>query len=488
MGVVTDSVYRTVLRDRMERDFMAFVCFFHREVKGEDFVIGRHHLLIVDSLMKLYGGELDDGRRHLLINMPPRYGKTQLMIYFVCWLFAKHPKQKVMHLSCSDSLVVENSKEILRLMRGAKYQALWPTSFRQELEHDWVLEAGGSFYASSTGGQVIGKGCGQTSGSDWGGFMWIDDPLKPADANSDTVRSNVNNLCGWAIRTRRNSRLTPVVMVMQRLHDNDTTGFIMSGETADQYHVLKMAAQQADGTALWDYKHTWDELEVERRNDKWLFAAQYQQDPVPDDGEYFSESDARFYSVLPDGLVYYMSSDIALSKGKGDFTEHCVLGVDDKDNVYVADWWSGQVDDVEVVDSLVSMVKKWRPRFVVNESGPTWKAIEGSLTKRLRDERCYVSLEVVPANAGDKSVKARAFQGLWRHNKVYLPVKLRWADEVLGQMKRFPMGKHDDKVDALANFGRIIDKVRGGKPQDRDEKKTARPLRVVGGQYSWMGI
>ena len=484
------AAFRVVLRDRLETDFCAFVAFFHREMTGEDFIFSKHHFMIVDCLMDLYQGRLPEQKKHLLINMPPRYGKTRLMIYFVAWLFAKHPKQKVMHLSCSDSLVIENSKEILRILRNEKFQVMWPTSFRQELEHDWILEEGGSFYASSTGGQVIGKGCGLTTTGEWGGFMWIDDPLKPADANSETVRNNVNSLCGWAIRTRRNSRETPVVMVMQRLHDMDTTGYILEGETASQYHMLKMAAIQPDGTALWPYKHTVEELDTERKNDKWMFAAQYQQDPVPDDGEYFSESDARFYSKVPDGLAVYISSDIALSEGKGDFTEHAVLGVDSKDNIYIIDWWSGQVDDVAVVDSLVDLVKRYRPKFIINESGPTWKAIEGSLTKRLRDERCYVHMEVVSANAGDKTVKARGIQGLWRHNKVYLPIKIRWADELLGQMKRFPKGKYDDKVDALANFGRCIDKIRGGEAAPEKEENKHGLYVVQGGAkpYGWMGI
>jgi predicted phage terminase large subunit-like protein len=188
-------------------------------------------------------------------------------------------------------------------------------------------------------------------------------------------------------------------------------------------------------------------------------------------------------------LNYYICSDIALSVGKGDYTEHAVIGVDSKDNVFIADWWSGQVDDSDVVDSLVGLVKRWRPKFIGNEGGPTWKAIEGSLMKKLREERCYVSCEVVSAK-GQKDEKANAFQGLWRHNKVYLPVKSGWAVEVLGQMKRFPKGSHDDKVDALSVFGRLIDKVRGGSGTIQEKKENRHGLRVVGGgkPYGWMGI
>ena len=489
-----NSAFRVVLRDRLETDLLAFVCYFHREMEGEDFIVGDHHRIIVDELLAMYQGRLPEDKQHLMINMPPRYGKTQLMIYFVAWLFAKHPKQKVMHLSCSDALVIENSKKILKVLRNEKYQALWPTSFERELENDWALNAGGQFYAASTGGQVIGKGCGLTTTGEWGGFMWIDDPLKPADANSDTVRGNVNALCGWAVRTRRNSRETPCVMVMQRLHDQDTTGFIMGGQTAKQWRMLSLPALK-DGKALWPYKHTVEELQIERMNDKWLFAAQYQQDPVPEDGEYFSEADARYYSKLPEGLNYYISSDIALSEGKGDFTEHAVFGVDAKDNIYIVDWWSGQVNDVDVVESLVGLVKRWRPKFIVNEAGPTWKAIEGSLTRALRDAKCYVSMEVVSA-VGKKDEKARAIQGLWRHNMVYIPTRLQWADELLGQMKRFPKGKFDDKVDALANFGRIRDKVgknhhvRKGAEETGDENVMylsghGRQSNKAGG---WMGV
>lgn len=485
-----NAAYRAILKDTLETEFLAFVRYFHPVVEGSDseFIISSHHLAIVDSLMAMYRGELTDDHIHLLVNMPPRYGKTLLMCYFVAWLFARHPRQKVMHLSCSDSLVVDNTKLIKKVMKSVEYQTLWPTNFTQDLENNFILEAGGYMYSSSTGGEVIGKGCGSTDDKEWGGFLWIDDPLKPGDATSDTVRKKVNKLVAWAIRTRRNNpRKTPCVMVMQRLHDADPTGFVLDTEDGSKWEHLKMKALQDNGSALWPMKHTVDELEQMRKDDKWEFFSQYQQEPVPDEGDYFVESDARFYAKVPEGLEYYICSDIGLSAGKGDFTEHAVLGVDAKDNVYIVDWWSGQVDDYDVVESLVTMIKRYRPRFTGHEAGPTFKAIEGSLKRKLMDERCYVPIEVTPA-AGKKDAKASTFQALWRANKVYLPTKQRWADDLLAQMLRFPTGKYDDKVDALSIFGRLLNKVR---PATESKAKRERShLRVVGDQgksrLGWM--
>jgi predicted phage terminase large subunit-like protein len=459
------AAYKVVLRDTLENDLLIFLRYFYPLIEGvgNEFIISHHHEAIVSNLLAMYRGELPDEKIHLMINMPPRYGKTIIMCYFIAWLFAKHPRQKVMHLSCSDSLVIDNMKLIVKIMKTDEYQALWPSEFISNLEHNFVLKEGGYMYGSSTGGEVIGKGCGSTQDDAWGGLLWIDDPLKPGDALSETLRNKVNTLCGWAIRTRRNNpRATPCVMVMQRLHDSDPAGYVMASESQDKWKLLKMKAVQDDGSALWPFKHSVEELEKERLNDRWMFSSQYQQEPVPEEGDYFKEVDARYYSRLPENLEYYICSDIALSAGKGDFTEHGVFGVDADNNVYIADWWSGQVDDVNVVESLVDLIKRYRPRFSGNEAGPTWKAIEGSLKKRLIEEKCYVPLEVVSA-AGDKGTKASTFQGLWRFNKVYLPVKKKWADELLYQMLRFPKGKFDDKVDALSIFGRLIDKVRGGK-------------------------
>jgi predicted phage terminase large subunit-like protein len=485
------ELYMAVMRDTLEAEFLAFLVYFFRIIEKSEFLLNHHHEAIVDALMKMYRGELGEEEMHLLINLPPRYGKTAVMCYFVAWLFARHPRQMVMHLSCSDSLVVDNTKLIKRIMKSEEYQTLWARNFVSDLENNFVLETGGYMYSSSTGGEVIGKGCGATDDTEWGGFLWIDDPLKPKDAVSETVRNSVNSLVDWAIRTRRNNpRKTPCVMVMQRLHDNDPAGFVLKSETSDRWHLLKMKALD-NGVALWPHKHTVEDLERERISDKWMFSSQYQQEPVPDEGEYFQEHDARYYSRMPEGLEYYICSDIALSAGKGDFTEHGVFGVDAKDNVYIVDWWSGQVDDVDVVESLVGLIKKWRPRFIGNESGPTWKAVEGSLKKKMMDERCYVSMEVVPAGAGDKTVKASQFQGLWRFNKIYLPTKVKWADDLLYQMLRFPKGAYDDKVDALGVFGRLLDKVKGGSSKDSEKTKGRGHLRVVNNgnkRYGWMGV
>jgi hypothetical protein len=104
-------------------------------------------------------------------------------------------------------------------------------------------------------------------------------------------------------------------------------------------------------------------------------------------------------------------------------------------------------------------------------------------------------MEVVSA-VGKKDEKARAIQGMWRHNMVYIPTRLQWSDELLGQMKRFPKGKFDDKVDAMANFARITNKVgknnhvRKGAEETGDENvmylsgSQGRKQKAGG----WMGI
>lgn len=485
------AAYRLALREALESEFLAFLMFFFPKIEGEEFIVSEHHLVIMERLVAMCRGELPDDSLHLMVNLPPRYGKTAMVCYFVAWLFARHPRQSVMHLSCSDSLVKENTTLVKKIMKLPEYQELWPRNFVKDLEDNFVLESGGSMYSSSTGGEVIGKGCGSTSDTEWGGFLWIDDPLKPKDAVSEAVRNSVNALVSWAIRTRRNNpKKTPCLMVMQRLHDDDPAGKALSSDEFGKWCHLKMKALQDDGTALWPHKHTVEDLARMREANKWEFFSQYQQEPVPDEGDYFKEEDARFYSRLPEGLEYYICSDIALSAGKGDFTEHGVFGVDSKDNVYIVDWWSGQVDDVDVVESLVDLIKRYRPRFVGNEAGPTWKAIEGSLKKRMIEERCYVALETVPHTGGDKTVKASAFQGLWRFNKVYLPTKVKWSDDLLAQMLRFPKGKFDDKIDALSVFGRLINKVRGGTgvEQKEERRSTARVVGISGKRYGWMGI
>ena len=148
----------------------------------------------------------------------------------------------------------------------------------------WYTDSGGGLYATASGGAITGFGAGVDGVDGFSGAIIIDDPLKPDDAFSEVKRNAVNNRYNNTIRSRTNNRETPIIVIMQRLHEDDMSGFLLDGGSGEEWEHLCMPALNDDGKPLWESKHTFEELESIRQADRYTFAGQYMQTPAPDEG------------------------------------------------------------------------------------------------------------------------------------------------------------------------------------------------------------
>lgn len=295
------------LRCWLNTSTLNFTLFFFKELYKRSFVIGEHHLRIAEALDRVMRGETT----RLMINMPPRYGKTEQAVKgFIAAGLAVNPRAKFIHLSYSDGLARDNSRGVQEIIRSASYQRLFPGTTPDTLNTQrWRTKAGGGLYAVSSSGQVTGFGAGLVDEeekrtddntaaevadleSSWpdntfGGAIVIDDPIKPDDARSELIREKVNQKFETTIRNRVNSRRTPIVIIMQRLDEHDLCGYLQQLEP-DQWEVLSLPAISIDKNGceqpLWPFKHTIDELHALREKNSWVFETQYMQNPKPLEG------------------------------------------------------------------------------------------------------------------------------------------------------------------------------------------------------------
>lgn len=314
-----------LLRLEMLTSFEKFTKAMFKAQYKRSFIVAEHHKHIFKALQDVVDGKC----RRLIINMPPRYGKTETAIKsFISWCFALNPKCRFLHLSYSDMLVKDNSDTIRGIMREELYSSLFPKS---ALESDkasatrWKTAAGGELYAVSTQGQVTGFGAGNVDASEadlnsqfeagdvltfddninemlegigartnvFQGAILIDDPMKPEDADSDIIRERINLRFENTIRNRTNSRNTPIIIIMQRLHEHDLCGYLQEIEP-DEWTVLSLPAIQTDPDtgeerALWPMKHTIEELHKMREINPLVFDTQYMQDPTPREGLMYAD-------------------------------------------------------------------------------------------------------------------------------------------------------------------------------------------------------
>lgn len=265
------------------------------------YIVAPHHRLICQALDKVISGEIN----RLIINIAPRYGKTLLVSqYFIAYGLALNPKSIFLHLSYSTQLAQANSVATKEIVKSPYYQAVFGNTQVREGEDTkskWLTTQGGAVYATSTLGQVTGFGAGLLGAKEFSGAIIIDDPIKPEDAFSDIQRQAVNRRFETTIRSRLNDKSTPIVIIMQRLHENDLCGYLTANEP-NTWTVLSIPCITDSGEALWPYKHTLMDLKRLQDTDPITFETQYMQNPIPLEGLLYTK--LQTYEVLPEkGIV-----------------------------------------------------------------------------------------------------------------------------------------------------------------------------------------
>lgn len=312
-------------RQLLSGSFMQFVTKMFQFTHGTSYIVGEHHRLIASALEEVVKGRCTK----LIINIAPRYGKTLIVSQmFPAYGFAINPQCKFIHLSYSGGLVTDNSVAVKDIMNSEYYRLLFDARIRRgsDQKAKWETEQGGGLYATTTLGQITGFGAGATEkeedtvldeyaaegGGLFSGAVLIDDPIKPEDALSDIVRERVNRRFETTIRNRVNSRRTPIIVIMQRLHAHDLCGYLQEVEP-DEWKVVSIPCltidEQGNEHALWEHKHTVEELHKIELANSFVFETQYQQNPTPLEGLMYR--DFNTYAELPNGGVDKCCTDPA---------------------------------------------------------------------------------------------------------------------------------------------------------------------------------
>lgn len=412
--------------------------------------VAPHHRVLAQQLERVAKGEC----KRLMVFMPPRHGKSQLTsIQFPAWFIGNYPDKEIICASYAQELAAHFGREVRNQVSDAEFKDTFGVSLAADstAKHRWNTSEGGSYVAAGVGGAITGRGA---------HLLVIDDPVKNReDADSEVYRDKVWD---W-YRSTAFTRLMPngaVVLVMTRWHDDDLAGRLLEHE-GDQWEVVTLKAIDQD-KPLWPEWYNLEALEQIRSTigpREW--SALYQQQPTPDEGDYFKREWVKYYDEIPKHLRIYGASDYAVTANGGDYTVHGVIGIDPDDNMYVLDWWREQTDSLMWVEVVIDMMAKHRPLIWIEEQGQIIKGVGPFLDKRMRERKVYVVRKPL-VSSRDKSTRAQSFRGRMAMGKVFFPRDAHWTTDLIHETLRFPSGTHDDQVDVLSLFGRMLDDMHRG--------------------------
>lgn len=227
---------RRMLRHMLEKDGIQFMRYYFKLREGTKLIRNWHHYVIQYVLDAVYQQKIN----RLVINIAPGYTKTELaVINFISHGLALNPRAKFIHASYSDSLAQENSSKIKDIITSVEFQELWPMAVRvdSKSKKKWFTELGGGMLAVPAGGQIQGFRAGRMEEGFTGAFI-IDDPIKSDDAYSNVKRDSVNRLFNSTMRSRLALESIPMIVIMQRLHEEDLAGYLLQGGSGDKWHHL----------------------------------------------------------------------------------------------------------------------------------------------------------------------------------------------------------------------------------------------------------
>lgn len=403
---------------------------------------------------------------------------TELVVkMFTAWAYAFNPECKFLHLSYSDDLVSDNSNNIRDIMQLEEYEALFPLSAinrKVSATQRWHTVSGGEFLARPAGGSVTGFGAGamdETVSADdekrysWmkkGGFKFsgcilIDDPLKPEDAYSDTMRQSVNRRWDSTIKSRRNNaKTTPVVCIMQRLHEDDFTAKLLKSKEFKFEHLSLSAlveVRKGSYIALWPEKHSVEALISMREEDIYTFSAQYQQAPAPQGGGIFKREWFRFWDFLPISFerVVAFADTAGETKKENDYTVFQLWGLKEC-KIYLIDQIRGKWESPDMLRISTETLNRWKSEFPSLQCLKIEKAAVAIGFIQTLKRQLQIPILPMPRQR-DKTSRAFSAAPYIQSGMVLLPPeRIAFHSELVQEVQAFTANDthaHDDQVDPM---------------------------------------
>jgi predicted phage terminase large subunit-like protein len=412
------------------------------------------------AYIELLASRLEDCRsgriRRLIVNLPPRSLKSHCCsIAFISWLLGHNPAIQIIAASYGQDLADKLARDTRTLMDADWYRALFPTRLSaRKAVNDFTTTAGGTRMATSVGGVLTGRGA---------DVIVIDDPLKPDQALSDVGRKAVNEWYENTLLSRLNNKRTGcIIIVMQRLHQDDLVGHVLP---QDDWTVLSFPsiAEELEcipfstpyglrrffrqrGEALHPERESVAEYEAMRRRiGLYNFSSQYQQRPIPISGNLVKREWLRFYGDQPRQFARIVQSwDTAAKTSElNDYSVCTTWGVD-RDNFYLIDVFRRRLNYPELKRAILCQANIFDANQIVIED----KSSGTQLIQDLNNDRVRKVIEYKPPPGADKVMRLHACSDRFENGCVLLPRSAPWLDEYILELIGFPGTKHDDQVDS----------------------------------------
>ena len=404
----TPANSRVRVRDAIIRtDFASYIRKVFQTLSPSTTYSDNWHIhAIAYQLERVRRGEI--GR--LIINLPPRSLKSQICsVAFSTFVLGHDPSKRIIGMSYSQDLATKHSNDCREVMSASWYRELFPQTKISRLkntESEFATTRKGHRIATSIEGTLTGRG---------GDIIILDDPLKPNDALSDSKRERVNNAFFNTVLSRLDDKRTgAVIIVMQRLHEERELRSVLD--------------------------------DIRRLSGSDVFAAQYQQSPVPREGAMIKRKWPRRYNLPPErdsSATIIQSWDTAAKGGEQSNYSVCTTWLYQNNRYYLLDVYRERVDYPTLKAQVISLAELHNAKVILIEDAGFGPA----LAKELQNQGLPV-IAVKPEL--DKRIRMSIQSVKFEGGQIFLPKEAPWLADFESELFSFPGGRHDDQIDSVS--------------------------------------
>lgn len=294
---------------------LLFTQVFYKIRTGREFVISdpiareSHQITICRELTKVF--RLETSR--IIINIQPGAGKSELLIHFICWCMAHYPDCQFIYISYSHDLAAKHTYTIKQIIQLPAYRKI----FGVEIKHDSSAKdnfktlQGGAVKAFGSGGGITGQDAGLPNLARFSGAVIMDDMHKPDEVHSDTTRENVKRNYMETIIPRPRSPNVPMIFIGQRLHEDDLPNALIKKTDGCDWKTVILQSIDGAGNVLHPAVTTKSMLLNMQETNPYVFASQYQQDPIPAGGGIFRPEWFPLLDEEPNFMATFITADTA---------------------------------------------------------------------------------------------------------------------------------------------------------------------------------
>ncbi len=398
----------------------------------------KHLVLICEYLQKVANGEI----KRLAISLPPRSGKSETCLRFASFFLENNPNTNVLVCGYSQSI----SRRFSRKSRQICMERTGLSNNHTSID-EWSLPNGSTYYVGSVNNPRTSIGF---------HLIVADDLIRNREeANSSVMKEKVHDF----YREDLYSRLEPngaLILVNTRWSNDDVIALATSLDPS--FVVLNIPAlcddpdndplnRKLNESIFPERYSTEDYLEIKSIMGNLGFSALYQGRPINKEGAMFNVESIKIIDNVPPMVRKVRSYDVASSYGKGDYSVGVLMGIDINNCYYILDLWREQLGTKERDDKILRLAEidgKDIKITLPNDPG-AGKSLTYYWTKMLAG----FNVEFIKPSKS-KELRAEPLSVQINNGNVFIARAL-WNRELLDEFQSFPLGIHDDTVDACSD-------------------------------------